>query len=360
MNRRSFLMTAALALLDPIQKLEAWQQQEAAKYRPKLVPPEIREQYARETTLRMFYDDCIRGRWDSLGRPGRKPDTYQKDRQALNRWERFTQPDDWRGGDWQGPTLSFLDIVGDEWLDKLWKQMGQEMAEATVKATRGHLLTIMRHAVTVRAISRHPAGERPKAEPRTRIYTPAEVQATLEAFEVEPELYTAFWLDLHLGPRSEDLFLLKWTNIIEDVRGRRLLDYEAIKTGKLQAVPIADCVWEVIDELLDKSDPYLFPHISNPNAADPEKSVEARMRNSLAKRLMKRAGINVPNKPWQVARATCNERYESHRLGVGQFILGHSAKGVNATSYRDPTAAVWEAVRTLPPYTRGLQRRLFG
>lgn len=351
-------MQTALMILDPRQEAQQWEQQEAARYRPKLVPPDERAAYAQGTSLRQFYEDCCGGRWNSLGRKSRKRGTYAKDRQALNRWEKYTQPENWRGGDWVGPSLHFLDLVDDVWLDTIWKRMEQEMAPATVDATRGHLLTIMRHAVKVRAITRHPAGERERATPKTRIYTPDEVQAVLEAFRAEPLLHAAFWLALHIGPRSEDLFLFKWTSVVEDARGRRMLDYEAIKTRKLQAVPLADCVWEEL-ELLERSEPYLFPELSNPTARDPEKSAEARMRNKLAKRLMKRAGIDVPDKPWQVARATCNERYESHRPGVGQFILGHALKGVNATSYRSPTACVWEAVRTLPPYTAGLQRRLF-
>ncbi|MGD9713703.1 MAG: hypothetical protein AB7V46_16820 [Thermomicrobiales bacterium] len=353
-------MTAiALTIRDPQQEVEQWCLQEAAKYVPKLVPAEMREAYARGTSLRQFYKDCLRGRWERFGKEDRKRSTYAKDRQALNRWERYTRPDEWRG-EWEGPPLGFLDIVSDDWLETQFDKMEADpsLSKATVDATRSHLLHIMRHAVKVQAISRHPGRKRPKAIPKTRIYTPGEVSAILDMFAVEPLLHAAFWLMLHVGPRTEDLFLMKWSNVIEDVRGRRLLDYEAMKTGKLQAVPIADCVWDVL-ETLDKSDTYLFPDMSNPNVLDPEKSVEAKVRNKLAKRLMKRAGVDVPNKPWQVARATCNERFEAHKAGVGQFVLGHSLQGVNATSYREPTEAVWQAVKTLPPYTHGVQRRLF-
>ena len=65
------------------------------------------------------------------------------------------------------------------------------------------------------------------------------------------------------------------------------------------------------------------------------------------KALLLRAGFDFP-KPWQACRATANERHESHRFGVGQFVLGHSRTGVNGTSYREPSQQVFEAVTTLP------------
>lgn len=353
----------ALKLISPQQEWAAWNAAQLEEYQPRIVPESERERYSANTSLRQFYNDCG-PRWDPIGRKRtRARGTLQKERQALNRWERFTQPDNWPAGvDWPGPSLAVIGGVSREWFESLWDRMLRGgLAAATVKATRNHLMAIIKHAVAVMAIQRAAQSRTMETEhetPRTRIYTPDEVNRAMEALRADPLLQAAYWLGLHVGPRTVDLFLIKWTDFVKDARGRRLLDFQSRKTGKLQAVPIANCVWEVLDAL-PRSGPYVFPGYGNPNAVDPEKTYQSRVRNTLVKQLLRRAGIEV-KKPWQVCRATCNERYESHRPGVGSFILGHSLGGVNARSYRQPTEAVHEAVKTLPPYDQmERQRRLF-
>lgn len=124
---------------------------------PRRVPNEMREEYARATSLRQFYEDCRNGRW-VVGRLARHAKNIARQLQALDRWEQHTRPRNWRGGDWAGPTLASLETTAD--LDDVWQRMLSAMTEQAVRATRGHLFSIMRRAVEVQAISRSPAGLR--------------------------------------------------------------------------------------------------------------------------------------------------------------------------------------------------------
>ncbi len=340
----------------------AWNARQISSYQPRHVPPERREQYAAATTLRQFYLDCSEGRWEPVGRKkGRSRGTEAKERQALNRWEKYTRPDDWPANrPWPGPSLAMIESVSVEFFGDLFDRMiAGGLASDTVKSTRSHLNVLINHAFKVRAILKAPQSRSiGNSTAKTRIYTPDEVEKIFNVFEaVNHSLAVAYWIALHVGPRAVDLFLLKKTSIIQDSRGRRLIDFESRKTHKLQAIPISDATWKQIQSLPQTDSPYLFPGMSSAEAEEPEKSYAARIRNSLTKQLLHSVGIKDVDKPWQVARATCNERYESHRPGVGHFITGHGKQGVNARSYREPTEAVHEAVRTLPPYTN-MERQL--
>lgn len=85
---------------------ERWNETQAQVFKPRIVPEELREEYARTTSLRAFYWDCrdqkdaVRGivpsRWHAIGRrKGRSQHTIDKELNALTRWERFSVPADW-------------------------------------------------------------------------------------------------------------------------------------------------------------------------------------------------------------------------------------------------------------------------
>ncbi|TWT49055.1 hypothetical protein KOR42_39710 [Thalassoglobus neptunius] len=348
------------------QAWQSWNSEQASEYCPRHVPPEEREHYARTTSLRQFYTDCLDGKWEAIGKKGRCKGTAAKDRQSLNRWERYSRPADWVGH-WPGPSLALIDSGGGLLLERVFDAMldSDRLSPNTVKSTRNHLMTIIRHAVEVKAISNIPRSEPIPTSSKTRIYTREEVTRILEALENLPSLRAAFLISLNVGARPVDLFCLKKSDLTRDLKRRRLIEFESRKTGKLQGVPISDETWKVIQPFAESGDsPYLFPDLGSPEALDPEKTSRARSRNQLLKLILRQVGItdisDTSGKPWQVARATCNERYESHAPGVGPFILGHSLSGVNARSYRDPTEAVHSAVNTLPPYVVGdRQRTLF-
>ena len=331
--------------------LEAYAARIAADYRDQEIPAAEREQVRKSMTLRRFYESWMlpeRLRRVEAGKLSRG--SLGKDRQALARWERFTRPDDWPAGQsWGGIPLGF--ITGrylDEFLSVL-REGG--LAAATVFSTWTHLRTILNHAVTVKALEAAPK-PRPLGVPvtDTQIYSELQIGTIFDALAPEPPLQVAFVLAINCGPRSVDLFTLRW----EQQRltaARPLLKYESRKTGKLQGIPLAACTVSHLRRLTDRhlfpeAGP-IFPGLSSPGSRDPEKSRPARRRTRRFKELLRIARIDPPAKPFQVARATCNERYESHQEGVGQFLLGHSLT-LNARSYRQPSRMIREAVETIP------------
>ncbi len=366
---------------DP-EEYQRWEEREAAKFTPRHVPAEQRETYSTTTTLRSFYCDCnptldakgrlVPSRWEPIGRvktKERKQGTLQKERNALTRFETYSRPPEWPASQsWRGPTLAFLSKVNEGYLDGVYQRMlkenGGALCEATIASTRSHLTVILNHALAVGALKRiPPSSPVDREEERAKIYTPDQVDRTFAALRGSHALRTAYWVDLHAGPRAVDLFLLKRTDIVRDHLGRKLLDFTSRKTGKPQAIPISKETDSVLmDWLATHDSEWVFPGLSRPDSDEPEQTYQARVRNAMMRQFLISAGITqeeIP-KPWQSARATCNERYESHMPGVGQFILGHKLQGVNAKSYRSPNELVHKAVSTLPAYQPSdRQKRLF-
>lgn len=112
----------------------------------------------------------------------------------------------------------------------------------------------------------------------------------------------------------------------------------------------------------------IFATLVNAEHATPEKSAAARQRTDEMLAGCQRAGFQFPlklkteiqrkgktaaelaeriSKPWQVARATCNERLQRHRPGMGEYILGHSTGSINESNYRKRWSEAVEAVNTL-------------
>lgn len=323
---------------------------DAHLYERRLVPEAERATYGQQATLRRFWMDCdpVTGRFEPMGRKTRAKGTVDKERQALNRFENYSRPVDHPAGQpWGGPSLLWL-AEHPKYLDAVFARMGLQLSTATVAATKSHLMVILNHAVAMRAI---PA--KPKPEPiyredgDVRILSPAELDALFNVLKPHPQLLAATITALHCGPRAEDLFLLRWDSFLPDAQGRRIAKFTAQKTGKLQGIPILEPTWWFLDKL-PRTSACVFDGLCSPDAKEPEKSRPARKRNVLMKFLCETAGIKNLPKPWQSLRRTCNERLETVAPGVGQFVLGHSLKGVNAENYRQPTEAVWAGMAKVP------------
>ena len=335
--------------------LERWQTEHSAEARAKLVGDDERRGYAERTTIREFYGHCCAGRFDAVGRLSRKPATAEKDVQAISAWERGTRPSDWPAEQvWCGPSLAFIEESSSAWLFSVFERMhvGVGLSAGSVNGgIRGALLTILNHAIKVRAIARRPDCERLREEQHlAEIYSEDEVEQTVDQLLVagHDELAVAFLFDLQVGLRSSDLFRATRESIRKDVRGRPLFEIAATKTEKHQAIPLAPAVMSLINRHCPSSGP-LFPAYFSEAAKRPSNTKPARRRNDFLKAAQTACGIQRL-KPWQCCRATCNERLESIKEGVGQFVLGHSAKGVNARSYRNPTEVVYRTINEVPLY----------
>lgn len=273
--------------------------------------------------------------------------TLQKDRQALNRWEKYTRPDDWpESAPWEGLVLGAIDAEDVEDFALRARSQG-ELAPATIRSTWNHLRTICNHAWRQGVLSKHLSPEAIDAgDDDVTIYEDDQIERAYRAFDDHRDLQVAYVLGILCGPRTEDLFSLRWSGVRLTERAGPTLVYTARKTGKQHGVPLCDTSVRHLRRL-PRVGPHLFPALTEPGNKDPGKSRTARERNAEIKRRLLSVGITFA-KPFQAARATCNERLESHRQGAGQFVLGH-ALTLNSKSYRRPDKLIRTAINTLEP-----------
>ena len=313
-----------------------------------VIPESQRAEVSRSVSLRQFWASWMLPEQSRRLDSGKlSTDSISKYRQAINRWERITRPADWdQARSWPGIPVGY--ITG-RYLTSFLDALGKNLATATVRSTWWHLRAILNYAVRLRAIDVAPAPEpvSPGNEKAT-IYRSFELDAVFQALAAAPDLQVAFVLACNAGMRPSDLFTLRWQNV--DLGDAAIVHWKAEKTGKEQAVPLAPITVGHLLRLPGRGQPQalLFPGRVNPDAADPERSRPARRRNALVQQLLTDAGITSQfSKPWQAARATCNERLEAVQEGVGQFVLGHSL-GLNAKSYRQPSAIIRDAILRVP------------
>jgi integrase len=183
----------------------------------------------------------------------------------------------------------------------------------------------------------------------------------IHAAITDDELRLAFICGASFGPRTEDLLTLTWANF--DLTGERpVVRYVAEKTGTFHVVPLAGWLAGVMRA--SQSDPvFVFPTLISHKSKDPRKSRASRRAVSGLKAAALAAGFEFAGrkpqeqKPFQVLRATCNERFERHHRRAGEWILGHGMTGVNRTSYQNPGSDIYLAVNSLPQpasFTKGL------
>jgi integrase len=171
------------------------------------------------------------------------------------------------------------------------------------------------------------------------------------------ELRLAFICGASFGPRTEDLLTLKWSDF--DLAGERpVVRYVAEKTGTFHVVPLAPFL---VDRLkagrIDER--WLFPNLISHQADNAAKSRACRRTVSQFRDAVTSTGFDFTaggrgkgeQKPFQVLRATCNERFERHHRRAGEWILGHAMNSLNRKSYQNPGTEIFHAVVSLPQPT---------
>lgn len=311
-----------------------------------VIPPTQREWIRGNLSLRQFYEAWLlpeQQRRHAAGKLSRA--SLDKTRQALNRWERFTRPAGWPAGrPWPGLPLGAITCRYATWATE---QIRRKLGASTTRSTWGHLRTILTYAVRVKAIDAAPRPE-PITDTKgvTVLYSDEQLPVIYRALAGTPDLQVAFVVAVNAGLRPVDLFLLDWSGVT--LGNRPQLDFVSRKTGKAQCVPLSPVTAGQLQRLRGngKTTGPVFPGRSRPDAADPERSRPARERRAQFKAALQAVGLHVA-KPFQAARATCNERLERTREGVGQFVLGH-ALTLNAKSYREPSALIRDVVCQVP------------
>lgn len=314
---------------------------------PTCVPEEQRKFLRRNTGLRRMYDDWILPDLQRRVSAGTlSKGTLEKDQQALARWERFTRPDTWaEAKEWPGWPLEFItERVLEEFLTRLFANC----PAATARSTWSHLRNILNQAVRVRALDTCPKPAHiPDADDGpVQIYRDEQLAAAYHCLRHEIDLQVAFVLGVNAGPRTVDLFLLRWADF--DLSATKpWFSFVARKTRKRQTIPLAPLTVAHLRRLpsLGRSE-FLFPGRSSPLSKDPEKATRSRHRRELMRERYLAAGLEAYDKPIQAARATCNTRLERHRTGSGQFVVGH-ALTLNSRHYHEPSDLVFDAVTSI-------------
>ena len=343
-----------------------WASIAASEERSVEIPEADRQSFAEGHTLRGLYEHVQYGmeaqRLARVTAGTLAAASVAKDRQAINRWEQYSpRPAGWlEGQDWQGRPLAW---ITDQHATDTVAAMREGLSGQSVRSTWAHLRTIFLHAVRVKALARPPEPEWGKGDAgraAKELYGDRQLVEIYRALEGQADLQVAFVVSVNVGPRTVDLFRLRWENFSLQ-RDRPVVEFTARKTGKRQVVPLGPVTvaqlerWRKISGTLGQSPlageagfcgGLVWPGLTDADAADPERSRPARERNARFKAVLSGLGIEV-EKPWQVGRLTCNERLERHRPGSGQFVLGH-ANTLNSISYREPSGMVFEAVTTLP------------
>lgn len=175
-----------------------------------------------------------------------------------------------------------------------------------------------------------------------RIVTFAEIDALFEACSIAfwpstgkvpaPDLWRAMLvLSYNYGPRTWDTWNLTWDKYSDD-----LLFLYAAKTSKLQGMPLNRTVKEFLNSIR-------LP--ARPNVFHPTKG-RKQFYDTWA-RINEHANLRQPVE-FRDLRETAMSKYNGLRPGVGQWILGHAAKGVSDTYYLNPSEDVRDAVTRLP------------
>lgn len=149
----------------------------------------------------------------------------------------------------------------------------------------------------------------------------------------EPHLWrTALVLALNTGPRTWDLYALKWEDVRWDDFRYGSVFYQSRKNSKIQRPPLNEVARQHLEHLrsLKLDEVHVFPQFKK------NKSFYAAWDRICAK-----AGVDAV---FESFRKTCSTFHEDVIKGVGAFITGHDLKGVNAQFYDNPTKRVMRAV----------------
>jgi integrase len=158
---------------------------------------------------------------------------------------------------------------------------------------------------------------------------------------------TALVLALNTGPRTWDLFALRWEDVRWDDFRYGAVFYRARKTAKLQRPPLNRVARAHLEHVrrLGLDHDWVFPGFRKHQAF-----------YAAWRRICAQAGVRAP---FEALRKTCSTWHDDLVPGVGAWLTGHAARGVNAEHYQDPTRRVLRAVyllRNPREFRRGARR----
>ncbi len=315
------------------------------------VPADRREEVRSSRTLAQCYREFVEPHRLRLSETKGKPtaSTLAKERQAVRRWERWDleqRPERLPAGvEWYGLPIRY--VTGEyveRWVSDTVDQGG--LSRATIASTWNHLRVVLNWLQSrSRLLETQPTPDVPGTLDRLcEDHGAALVHATYSLEDlgavhheigrldvpasVANQLQAAWVLSTCCGPRTADLFGLRWG---EDVRldgDEPEITYKARKTGKRHWCPLPTCV---------------VTHLRNISVTTPRRAGRSvftlgeRRRNALIKdviRAIDSERFDVDDrrsdfcKPWQVGRATAYTRADAVVDGAGRYLCHppHSPK----------------------------------
>lgn len=277
------------------------------------------------------------------------PSTRSEYRRSLNHWEKLT--DD-----------PYVCMISRETLREFRaKFIATGLASPTLNKTWRHLRAILRRLGP--AADRNPWGEdiiekipamRLASEaPKTpALIPPARIDTVYRACKLAtwPERCTVSaahcWQAMlvllwNYGLRTQDILLITWGDV--DFSGTGTIKYVAQK-NKRKGGKFAQPRTLPMNETVKA-------HLWRIRKDDPQARVIDFPRRKHGLYWQWRVilmAAQVPLFDFRDLRETCNTRHEMRRQGVGKWILGHAATGINEKHYLNPTPLIKRAISTFP------------
>lgn len=299
-------------------------------------------------TVRDYYERFLRPDLVDLS-----PRSLDEDRIALNNWERYTN---------NRP----LDQLSEEDLRELRDGMqASGRSPSTIQKTWRELRAMLKAAVDDDLLRKVPKLRRKsrlvETPPKRQRETISEAElaklweccnfASYPAGMIPaPKLWRValviFWT---YGPRTLDVFGLQWSDI---KFGDKLIQFEAMKTGKLQGLPITPTVEAQLRSIRQgaavRGFGRVFPGFNSPGCFLKSKGKwKTGFRATWRREIFGRSGISQ-----QIDLKHFRERavtfYNGIFDGLGSWVAGHSVPGVTAQHYDNPTARIREAIEASP------------
>ena len=303
-----------------------------AEFSSPTISEEHRQWLRSNLSMRQFYGDWMLPERESACAAGKlTPATVEKDLQAVTRWEKLTQPDNWNSDrHWPGVPIGLTTgPLVDHFLKRM-KSFGY--ADGTILSTKNHLSTILHRAERLRLVDPFQVTTPNVERSDNRCFSDHEAISVYRILANHPDLQAAFVLALATGARPSDLFSLEWSNVrLTGLPVVRFVAKKTKRTGERLVVPLMPHVVRHLERLLHRGG-WLFPGLGSPTAKNPEHSTVSRNRTSTIKGLMLAAGVfdlvdghQVEiEKPFQVCRSTAATWIERAAAGMSSTLLGHS------------------------------------
>ena len=365
----------------PISPIELLQQlREAEQEDVARVTEEERNYFHSTGTLAEFYFrilDPWRRRVCARGQVA--AGTLTNERQSVRCFEAFdraNRPDKWPADlAWQGRPMGFIGASYiREWISYRLQHGSDRgaLSPGSMPKRWNHLRYVLNQAFRLKIIGEQIAvsvkdviqehHDRKGLDPLDELdliptsFTDQQLHAVYQELEGDLELQTAWVLGAQSGPRTADLFTLRWArNIRLDATPPELL-FIAEKTKRRIWVPLGptavDHLRRLIKQQAHLAEPqgFVFPRHTDPKRKDPEDGERSRARMRRIKRALIDAGIpETPDteRPIQMLRATANSRLNGIETKAGDRATHGKESTVQGESYTDYRDMLIRAVMTL-------------